>query len=53
MTELMYDMLMEHLDDLADMGYPICAIEKTRKMIKENEEVAIICYNYYFGGFGH
>ena len=48
MTEFMYDCLMEHLDDLEDIGYPIEAVYTCRQLAREHEQVAIILYNYYF-----
>lgn len=49
MTELMYDMLMEHLDDLEVWGViPSIAAKTVRKYAKQIEGFAIMVYNYYF-----
>ncbi len=54
MTELMYNTLMEHIDDLETMHFADSYVFLwLRKAIKNSEEVAIILYNYYGLGGDH
>ena len=54
MTELMYNTLMEYIDDLETMHFADSWTFLTlRQAIKNNEEVAIILYNYYGLGGDH
>lgn len=54
MTELMYNTLMEHIDDLETMHFAdSMTFFRLRKVIKNNEDVAIMLYNYYGLGGDH
>lgn len=54
MTELMYNTLMEHIDDLETMHFiDSWTSFSLRHTIKDNEEVAVILYNYYGLGGDH
>ena len=54
MTELMYNTLMEYIDDLETMHFADSVVFfYLRKVIKSSEEVAIILYNYYGLGGDH
>lgn len=54
MTELMYNTLMEHIDDLETMHFADSIVFfYLRLAIKNSEEVAIQLYNYYGLGGDH
>lgn len=54
MTELMYNTLMEYIDDLETMHFAESfAFFWLRQAIKNSEEVAITLYNYYGLGGDH
>ena len=49
MTEMMYDELMAHIDNLEVWGILHTTTAATiRKYIKQDEGFAIMVYNYYF-----
>lgn len=50
MTEMMYDELMAHIDNLEVWGLMLPSTAFViRKYSKEIEEFALIWYNFYFG----
>lgn len=54
MTELMYNTLMEYIDDLETMHFADSwTFLLLRQAIKNNEDVAIMLYNYYGLGGDH
>lgn len=54
MTELMYNTLMEYIDDLETMHFiDSWTSLSLRHAIKSNEDVAIMLYNYYGLGGDH